>query len=72
MWSWWIFVIELDWADKKSQISYKAKEFGIEVVNVDEGKKWPTITFKGTKENLEKLVKAYDPTGTDKVEFKQV
>ena len=70
------FTIELDWADEEKSDSYKdkAKEFGVEIVNVAEGSQgggWPTITFKGTKENLEKLIKDWDPTKAAEVEFKQ-
>lgn len=70
------FTIELDWADEEKSDSYKdkAKEFGVEVVNVAEAKEdkqWPTVTFKGTKENLEKLIKDWDPTKAAEVEFKQ-
>ena len=59
-----MFTIELDWADEEKSDSYKdkAKENSVEVVNVVEAKedgKWPVVTFKGTKENLEKLAAGF-------------
>lgn len=71
-----MFTIELDWADEEKSDSYKdkAKENSVEVVNVVEAKeddKWPVVTFKGTKENLEKLIKSYDPTKAAEIEFKK-
>ncbi len=71
-----MFTVELDWADEEKPDSYKdkAKENNVEVINVVEAKedgKWPVVIFKGTKENLEKLVKGYDPTKATEVEFKK-
>ena len=71
-----MFTIELDWADEEKSDSYKdiAKENSVEVVIVVDAKedgKWPVVTFKGTKENLEKLIKSYDPTKAAEIEFKK-
>lgn len=62
-----LFTISVDWADEEKPESYNdsAKNFGVEVIDVkkptEEGK-WPTVSFKGTKDKLEALIKDYDPT----------
>ena len=43
----------------------------LKVVEAKEDGKWPVVTFKGTKENLEKLIKSYDPTKAAEIEFKK-
>ena len=55
-----LFTVDLDWADEKKPVAEGSQGGG-----------WPTVTFKGTKENLEKLVKDWDPTKAAEVEFKQ-